>query len=674
MTEILVAARFAHIVSLTLLTGIALFSVLVSEPAFRHADDETLRLAVPLRRRLTSLAWLSLALALVSGAFWFVAVAVQMSGGPALSSVTGTTLWTVAIQTQFGHVSLIRLIFAIGAGIRLAMRGWRFPPGFMETLAILSLLGSIAWLGHAGATEGLEGYLHLGGDIFHLLAAGAWLGGLVPLVLVFAATGKANSRAALDITRRITTRFSILGMIAVATLLATGILNSWFMIGTIPALLGTGYGQLVLVKVALFAAMAGIAAINRLALTPRLLGGDSLGGRDTAAALWRLKRNAAIETLLGLLVLGAVALLGTMPPGAHSQPDWPLPFALDLDLAADHGAILAGMFALALAGLLLLTLAAGGWQQSRNWGMAGMGLVLLIGSAAASFELLAVPAYPTSFYASPVAFDTASIERGQSLFAQHCVSCHGPDGRGDGPLAKDLKIPPADLTAEHIFGHRDGDLFWWIGNGIGDGAMPGFDGILDRTQRWDLINFIHARASGVLTSNMSAEVTASPAPIAPDFVFEPAPGRQESLKAIIGPNALLLVFYSLPDSAARLQQLALQQEDLQRAGLSILALPAAGTADSGAAAIGAGTLPDFTALAAQDVAASYCLFARLPPPATMPEPSRPMEFLIDRTGYIRARWMPGDRPDWADLPTLIEQARKTLELALPHQAAPHHAH
>jgi mono/diheme cytochrome c family protein len=35
---------------------------------------------------------------------------------------------------------------------------------------------------------------------------------------------------------------------------------------------------------------------------------------------------------------------------------------------------------------------------------------------------------------------------GEALFRHHCVSCHGPEGRGDGPLANELRRRPADLT------------------------------------------------------------------------------------------------------------------------------------------------------------------------------------------------------------------------------------
>jgi mono/diheme cytochrome c family protein len=40
----------------------------------------------------------------------------------------------------------------------------------------------------------------------------------------------------------------------------------------------------------------------------------------------------------------------------------------------------------------------------------------------------------------------AAMDSGHRLFQKHCEVCHGRSGRGDGPLAEDLKVPPADLT------------------------------------------------------------------------------------------------------------------------------------------------------------------------------------------------------------------------------------
>jgi putative copper resistance protein D len=102
-------------------------------------------------------------------------------------------------------------------------------------------------------------------------------------------------------------RFSMLGTICVGAILVTGGINSWFLVGNIPALIGTAYGRLLLVKIALFVAMVAIAAFNRYRLTPLIRAPGT-------AALPMLRRNALIEVTLGLAILMIVAVLGTLPP------------------------------------------------------------------------------------------------------------------------------------------------------------------------------------------------------------------------------------------------------------------------------------------------------------------------------------------------------------------------
>ena len=119
----------------------------------------------------------------------------------------------------------------------------------------------------------------------------------------------------------------------------------------------------------------------------------------------------------------------------------------------------------------------------------------------ANLRILLVPAYPTSFYRSPTGFTSAAIARGAELFQQNCTSCHGRQGRGDGPAVKSFAIPPADLTAEHLFAHSDGELFWWLTHGTegpdGNLVMPGFGDQLDEDQRWNLIDYVRAHNAGL---------------------------------------------------------------------------------------------------------------------------------------------------------------------------------
>jgi len=130
----------------------------------------------------------------------------------------------------------------------------------------------------------------------------------------------------------------------------------------VPALIGTDYGRLLLAKVALFLAMVGVAAINRLWLTPRLaltvtsprceaaLLHEQAANEAPAAArtaLRALARNSVMEAMLGLAILVIVGALGTTPPGLHVlQPTWP--FAVRYGDAAFGDAELHATIALAM--------------------------------------------------------------------------------------------------------------------------------------------------------------------------------------------------------------------------------------------------------------------------------------------------------------------------------------
>ena len=93
---------------------------------------------------------------------------------------------------------------------------------------------------------------------------------------------------------------------------------------------------------------------------------------------------------------------------------------------------------------------------------------------------------------NPIAHDQTSIKRGKNLFKTYCISCHGPEGRGDGPAAAGLHPKPPNLVkmAGH---HTDGDIAWKIENGRG--TMPAWKGRLKETEIWDLTNFIQTLSS-----------------------------------------------------------------------------------------------------------------------------------------------------------------------------------
>lgn len=94
---------------------------------------------------------------------------------------------------------------------------------------------------------------------------------------------------------------------------------------------------------------------------------------------------------------------------------------------------------------------------------------------------------------NPVASTAASITAGAAAYKKYCAFCHGPEAKGDGPLApKDSK--PADLTdAKWDHGSTDGEIFAVIMNGAGpDSVMEGFKGKIPDQDAWHVINYLRS--------------------------------------------------------------------------------------------------------------------------------------------------------------------------------------
>jgi copper resistance protein D len=116
-----------------------------------------------------------------------------------------------------------------------------------------------------------------------------------------------------------TRRFSHVGVAGVGTLLVSGMINASFLAGGTEGVIGTEYGHLLLLKIALFLVMACIATVNRQNLLPQLSSNaDDDGSAMNTQTTQRLERNAIAEILLGLVVIFIVGVLGITPPPAES--------------------------------------------------------------------------------------------------------------------------------------------------------------------------------------------------------------------------------------------------------------------------------------------------------------------------------------------------------------------
>lgn len=573
-------------------------------------------------------------------------------------------------RTRFGAVWKWRQ--ALG-GVLLALL-WAHRPlaasiGQRTVDALVMVLAAsvacaAAWAGHGAAVEPV--WLAAGSVVAHMLAAGLWGGGLPALALALELASRHADAEVRAWASHLLRRFSVLATACVGVLVVSGLLAGYLFSGAptewpahvdewrlglttalerfVAPMLSTRFGLLLLSKMALFVLALGLAAIVRWRWMPRLT-------QDTGA--WKgAAHSVRIETLIVLGVLLLAARLATTVPAAHDVMRWPFPFRLSIDATWGQPNVPVWV----LAGTCLI-LAAPVLLVARRRAAA---LAALAAGAGALIWALSIPAYPDTYLRSSVAYDAVSVARGMALYKQHCVSCHGVAGHGNGPLATTMQPRPPDLSQPHTALHTAGDMFHWLTHGFKPGSpMPGFADVMSEDERWDTINFLRAFSAGYQARLLSSRIApGQPWLGLPDVDFVDAEDRPGSLSGLRG-QAVLLVFYTLPTSRPRLLQLAQWYGRLRAAGAELLVIPFPESRGQLPVSLPYRQVAD----GMEDAARSFLLFRRtLSDPGLSIDGESPghMEFLIDRFGYARARWRPGvpeatSQLDWSDERLLVRQ-------------------
>jgi high-affinity iron transporter len=88
---------------------------------------------------------------------------------------------------------------------------------------------------------------------------------------------------------------------------------------------------------------------------------------------------------------------------------------------------------------------------------------------------------------NPLSEQEGASAKGAEDFDALCVHCHGSSGKGDGPAAQALSVPPGDLTVSEI---SAGERYQILKNGIPGTAMQGFNAAISDNQTWQLIAFM----------------------------------------------------------------------------------------------------------------------------------------------------------------------------------------
>ena len=110
-----------------------------------------------------------------------------------------------------------------------------------------------------------------------------------------------------------------------------------------------------------------------------------------------------------------------------------------------------------------------------------------------------IPTPPVPFTArfatNPVPDTDASIDAGRRAYQASCAICHGPRAKGDGPAAFTLNPRPFDLQI-HVPRHATGEVYHWTSEGVPGTGMPAWKDALTPEQRWQIVRYLDALASG----------------------------------------------------------------------------------------------------------------------------------------------------------------------------------
>jgi len=306
LTLAVVTARLAQFVCAMILLGSPLF-FLYGLPAQGVGSASSLKWPRPLLS--------GAAIVLLLGAALSLGAQTAVMTDSVADAFKPDSVATVLTDSHFGLAIAARMGLTVLAA--LALVAVRPSRALWLVLAVLGagIVATFAWTGHGAADEGAAGMVHLASDILHLLGAAVWLGALAALAILLFESRGAVLDAEFAALHGALARFSGIGSAVVAILLATGLINSWFLIGPshVAELIKAPYGQLLLAKVALFVVMLGLAAMNRFLLTPRF--GGALGTQaPTEAAVAALRRSVVLESAAAFLVLVLVSVLGTLAP------------------------------------------------------------------------------------------------------------------------------------------------------------------------------------------------------------------------------------------------------------------------------------------------------------------------------------------------------------------------
>ncbi|HXW71517.1 MAG TPA: CopD family protein [Methylocella sp.] len=588
-------------------------------------------------------------------------------------SFSGPLIEAYLVQTGVGHIVTLHFVAGL-TGLALALAAWMMlektslSDKLLLAAAVTAAFGQAALPFASHPTTLDPRWLGLLSSIAHRLALCAWLGGLPALILLIGVgTVTEDTR---PFAPQILRRFSNVAKVAMVIILITGAVLTWYLVGNVPAMIGTVYGNLLSLKLALLAGVLFIANGLQAKLLP------ALEVKASDSVLFSYARRVKIETVMAVLIVFIASVMAGLSPPAHEDIVWPLHFRFSIVATLGKGTPW-WMWALVVSGsLLILTgpilMALSVWpgllprqliSRLRPNYLLWAGAATVASGCALAMPPISVPAFPSTYQTTDIPYAATSIAAGLKHYEDNCTACHGTSGHGDGPAGAGLPVKPADLSAPHTALHTPGDLFWWISHGIPTSGMPAFADVLTQDDRWDIINFLGAFAVGYQARVIEPKIQPRQYWLGPpDFQISDESGKITLLSDYRGKASVLVALLSCtPESAqedrTRLEQLLGARERLASLDTKIV-LVAPGQECDALRSLANAKILLADEHQVDDIAATFGLFTRSfhnRQQDVVRVPKMHAEFLIDRWGYVRARWLPAEDNSWSDPATIEAQ-------------------
>ncbi len=619
--------------------------------------------------------WLAVSI-LIGLLITLAATLVQVTGN--IDSLLQQKIWLNFLnETYVGQIWIWRIslaVFLLLVVIYLSKTPrtrWRYI--LCAVITILPLIAG-AFASHAAAEElSITAFIPY---VFHLVFAGIWFGALPGFLLIFYENWKDNKDTKNSLKFRTIMRFSSIALPVMLMIILTGIIVSERMFGDhYAALVATPYGWMLVTKIFVLSIILLIASRVRAYWLPLLI------SKNQDVTTTYIKENiikwVSIEFVLALLLVLLATLIANNTPAKHALiENWPLPFRFSIDATWNKPNVATQVWiglAILLSAVVILKL---GQFFSWKWKhLISIPTVLFVSGLAVALPPLTIQAYPETYRRPLVPFDVISVANGATIYTKYCVDCHGHQGMGNGIKSRTLTTKLPDfLTEPHTTEHTPGDFYNWISYGMANTDMPGYAENLSDEDRWDLVNFVHALSRGYQARILTPEIIPNKAYVKPPtFSFSGHDGSSGTLQDFREHKIVLLVLFSWPQSRDRIEQLKMTYSRFHDKNIAILGVPTKELdADEFAQITNELPFPIITQ-SASEIINSYSLSRRtLNHPDIIGRGAIPshMEFLIDKNGYLRARWIPSlDKSGWSDIDELIQQVsllnREQMKIPFP---------